>query len=67
MQVGKKDLIWGYIAQFLRWGNGLILLPIILRVLPSEQLAFWYLFANVVSFIVLCEFIIQTKLRIVKI
>lgn len=56
MQVGKKDLMWGYIAQFLRWGNGLILLPVILRLIPSEQLAFWYLFASISSMVLLFDF-----------
>lgn len=42
--IGKKDIIWSYASQFLQFGAGLLLLPIILRMLSSSELAIWYIF-----------------------
>lgn len=56
MQVGKKDILWSYIAQGLKWGQSLIVLPFVLRVIPSDQMAFWYLFATINSFVMLFDF-----------
>jgi len=41
MQIGRKDVLWNYIATFLQIGVGVILLPFILRVFPQETVAVW--------------------------
>lgn len=56
MITGKSDLVWSYAAQFLKFGNALILLPFVLRYLPTEELAFWYLFAAISGFVFLADF-----------
>ena len=56
MQIGKKDMLWSYFAQGLRWGNSLIILPFVLKLIPSEHLAFWYLFATINSLVMLFDF-----------
>jgi len=56
MKTGKSDVIWSYVAQFIRYGNALILLPFVLRYLPSEELAFWYLFSTISGFVLLADF-----------
>ncbi|MEG2760604.1 MAG: O-unit flippase-like protein [Mucinivorans sp.] len=56
MQIGKRDIMWSYLAQGLRWGQSLIVLPVVLRVIPAEQMAFWYLFATISSLVMLFDF-----------
>lgn len=56
MQIGKKDIIWNYLATFLRIANAAILFPIILKKMPTEMIAFWTVFASIYSFVVLMDF-----------
>ncbi|WP_155682311.1 O-unit flippase-like protein [Aliivibrio fischeri] len=52
----KKDVIWGYLAQFLNIGSGLILIPVALRYLDSEDMGLWYLFLTMLGLAQLLEF-----------
>jgi|GEM_PF-918171 len=56
MQIGKKDILWSYVAQGLRWGSFLIVLPLALNRIPAKQMAFWYLFTTVNSLVMLFDF-----------
>lgn len=56
MKIGKKDLIWSYAAQILRFGSALIVLPLVLSKLDSEELAIWYLFSSVSGLVLLLDF-----------
>lgn len=51
----KKDIIWGYIAQFLQYGAALLVLPILLRRLSSAELGVWYVLLSFQSIVVLLD------------
>lgn len=54
--IGKKDIIWSYASQFLQFGAGLLLLPVILKQLSSPELAIWYIFLAMSTFANLLDF-----------
>lgn len=56
IQVGKKGIMWGYLAQFFSVAAGLITLPIILNKLSSNEIALNYLMLTVGSFVTLLDF-----------
>lgn len=56
------DIIWGYIAQALNIGAGLILLPVILRYLSPEDVGLWFVFITLASLAQLLEFGFQPTL-----
>lgn len=56
IKVGKKDIIWSYIAQFFNIGAGIIILPAILKKLSSEELGIWYIFLAISSLVYLLDF-----------
>lgn len=52
----KKDVIWSYFAYALTLGINVILLPVILNALSTEELGLWYTFASVSTIISLVDF-----------
>jgi hypothetical protein len=56
MQIGRKDVIWNYVATSMRIASGLIVLPIVLRLLPSQEVGLWNIFLTVGSLAVLLDF-----------
>ncbi len=56
INIGKKDVIWNYLATFLQIGSGVLLFPIILRMLPSETVGVWSIFLTISSFTALLDF-----------
>jgi len=56
MKIGRKDVLWNYIATFLQIGVGVILLPFILRVFPQETVAIWTIFSMVIFFAGMLDF-----------
>lgn len=56
MGVNRKDLMWGYSAQLLNIGVGILLLPILVVTLKSEELGLWYVFMAMASLAQLLEF-----------
>jgi len=50
-----RDIIWGYIAQALNIGAGLILLPVILHYLTQEDVGLWFVFVTLGSLAQLLE------------
>ena len=38
ISVTKKDIIWGYLAQFFLVASGLITLPLVLNILSAEEI-----------------------------
>lgn len=60
--VTKLDLLWGYTATALNIGAGLILLPVILRYLPSEDVGLWFVFMTLASLAQLLEMGFQPTL-----
>lgn len=43
----KKDVLWGYLSQFLQYGAALLVLPLLLRKLNSAELGVWYVFMTI--------------------
>jgi O-antigen/teichoic acid export membrane protein len=56
IKIGRKDVIWNYLATFLQIGSGILLFPIILRLLPSETVGVWSIFMAIGSLIGLLDF-----------
>lgn len=56
IKVGKKGIIWGYLAQFFSVAAGLITLPVILSKLSSDEIALNYLMLTIGSFVTLLDF-----------
>jgi O-antigen/teichoic acid export membrane protein len=56
INIGKKDIIWNYIATFLQIGSGVILLPFILRSFSEETVGIWTVYATIMSFAGLLDF-----------
>lgn len=46
MQITKYDLIWSYIGYILRFFSGIIVLPILVLYLTSDELGIWYVFLS---------------------
>jgi O-antigen/teichoic acid export membrane protein len=42
--LSRKELFWGYSAQVLNIGTGLIILPVILHFLPPNEVGLWFVF-----------------------
>lgn len=55
-QIGKKSLAWGYIAQLFQYGTSVLILPLILNRMPSEEVAIWYIFLSIYSIVGLVDF-----------
>ena len=56
MQIGRKDIAWNLIATFMRIASGLIVLPLVLRLLTREEVGLWNIFITVGSVITLLDF-----------
>lgn len=56
MKIGRKDIIWNYAATFMRIASGIIILPLVLRNLPSEEVGLWSIFLTVSSLTALLDF-----------
>ena len=53
--LGKKDIIWSYLAQFLSIGTGVITLPFILNKLSAAEIGLNYILITVGSVIALVD------------
>jgi len=60
--VTRRDVLWGYAASALNIGAGLILLPVILRYLPSEDVGLWFVFITLAGLAQLLEMGFQPTL-----
>jgi O-antigen/teichoic acid export membrane protein len=56
IRTGFSDVLWGYAGTVLRFGSSLLVLPIVLKTLPSEQLGIWYIFQTLNGLIALMDF-----------
>jgi O-antigen/teichoic acid export membrane protein len=56
VNIGRKDVIWNYLATLLQIGSGVLLFPIILRILSSEQIGIWAIFMTIGSLTSLLDF-----------
>lgn len=53
--VSKKDVLWGYMAQFFNLATGLITLPLILKLLSADEVGFNYILISINSIVVLLD------------
>jgi len=56
MQIGRKDLFWNYAATSMRILSGVIILPVILRMFPSEEVGIWGIFLSLMGITALLDF-----------
>jgi len=55
-KIGNKDLVWSVLATFFKMGAGVLLFPVILRILPAETVGIWTVFTVVTSLSLLLDF-----------
>lgn len=58
----RRDLAWGYGAQGLSIGFGLIILPVVVRQLPAEEVGLWFVFLTLAGLAQLLEMGFQPTL-----
>lgn len=56
MQIGRKDVAWNFLATFMRVASGVIVLPLVLKQLPTDEVALWVVFLAIGSFATLLDF-----------
>lgn len=56
INIQRKDVIWSYLGNFFKLSTNIILLPIILKLLPGEDLGLWYVYATISQLVVLLDF-----------
>jgi O-antigen/teichoic acid export membrane protein len=56
INITKGDIAWSYVAMFFQLATGLIVLPLILKLLSAEEVGFNYLMLSVGSIINLFDF-----------
>jgi len=56
MQIGRKDIYWNYAATFLKIASSVLLIPFILRMMPTEMIGIWTVFMTITSFTMLLDF-----------
>lgn len=60
MNIGKKDVLWGYASIVMVQGINILLLPIILKYLNVSELGLWYTFTSLYGLAMLIDFGFQT-------
>lgn len=56
MQITRKDVAWSFFATFFRVASTALLLPLILRMLPAEEVGLWTIFMSVTFIVNLFDF-----------
>lgn len=56
MKVQRADVYWNYAATFMRMASAVIILPLILRLLPSEEVGLWTVMIGLNSMIYMLDF-----------
>jgi O-antigen/teichoic acid export membrane protein len=56
ISLSKKDVYWSFFARFLDIAAGLIILPLILRILSAEEIGMNYLMLSIGSLVILFDF-----------
>ncbi|HCZ8631677.1 TPA: hypothetical protein O4E67_001283 [Staphylococcus aureus] len=60
MNIGKKDVLWGYLSLGMVHGINLLLLPVILKFLKINEIGLWYTFTSLYGMAMLIDFGFQT-------
>jgi len=56
MEITKKDVVWNFAATLLRVASGILVLPLVLRILSPEDVGLWTVFLTIGSFTLLLDF-----------
>ncbi|MFR2069502.1 MAG: O-unit flippase-like protein [Bacteroides nordii] len=56
ISISCKDIIWNYLGYGFSFGTNILLLPIVLYYLPTEELGLWYIFLSVGAFVAMFDF-----------
>ncbi len=56
ISISRKDIIWNYLGYGFSFGTNILLLPIVLYYLPTEELGLWYIFLSVGAFVAMFDF-----------
>jgi len=56
IDITKKDVIWAYFAQFFQIATGILVLPLVLKLLSSNEIALNYLMLNIGMMVSLFDF-----------
>lgn len=56
MKIGKKDILWNYAATFFKIASSVLLMPLILKELPSGEVGIWSIFITITVFSNLFDF-----------
>ena len=59
--VGKKDFVWTMLATFFKIGAGVLLFPIILKMLPAETVGVWTIFVTITQLTFIFDFGFNTS------
>lgn len=56
MQISKVDVAWSFFATFFRIASTALLLPVILKLLPADEVGLWTIFMSVTFIVNLFDF-----------
>ena len=56
MEIDNKDVFWNYGATFFKIASGILLLPLILRIMPTEMIGIWTVFVTITALTTLLDF-----------
>jgi O-antigen/teichoic acid export membrane protein len=56
MRITKVDVAWSFLATFFRAASTALLLPLILKLLPAEEVGLWTIFMSVTFIVTLFDF-----------
>src|SRR4051794_21887006 len=54
-RVARSPLSWSFVATALRFGSAVLLLPLMLRRILSDELGLWYIFVSLGAFAALLD------------
>lgn len=55
VKITKKDMIWSYIGYFLSLFSSVLVLPFVMKLVPSDELGLWYTFLSFGQFVTLLD------------
>ncbi len=56
MNITRVDIYWNYCATFLKIASSAILLPLLLRMMPSDMIGVWSIFMTITAFVSMLDF-----------
>jgi O-antigen/teichoic acid export membrane protein len=56
VQINKIDVLWNFGATFFRIASSVILLPLILKYLPAQEVGIWAIFSSISALVFLLDF-----------